>query len=875
MDSELQKTSEDVIKAVQLIMNPMTPQNDRRIAHEFLENFKDSSPLCAKCGFFLIIKSNPALIRHCGFQLIENYIKLHWIKINDEEKAWIKNTAMQILASGTGPVLEEEVYVKDGMSKIIVELIKREWPQQWTSLLDELHHICKMGDAQTELVLLIFSRLVEDIVQFQNIPEKRRREIYTYLSSFVFRFFEFFSATLFENYEKYIDKKQLDSSIADKETLICCKLIQVTLDTISIFVEWVSIECIKGNRILFSLLCKMLSVPDFRLKAVICMLNVVERKTPPEERKELLFFFEESIIFELINNLDVYNQDNYLFFKTLLQCFLALGTNLSSCMTQFDIEAPTNFSLYLNCVISFTRHPSVVLSQIAQNIWMNILRSPILSVDPLVQSFVPVIFKHGIEKLIKCGYPSQNDCLSCKFSQIEFDSDEDFEKALYRCRSDVIENFKLICKIQPKAAFQFGSLLLKSLINGQDWKTYLDNPIAVMSLLKCWEAIVLYMEPICCVLLKNIDNPEVKDLLNEGLELLDLILNFTYDDAVILSLSLSCISALFFFITFQPELRVTILEKIFFYLTCFAHKTPNDREILNLRRHASSLLIKLSTNFPKILLPEFDNLCSKVQTLFQNKEQVTRFEKCALLEALMILSNNFCDYDRQSNFLKAALSFIDSVWICPPIIQGIESCDAFISFIGIDKHPPSPNENTINPFASDLIMGINVIKACVKRCVCPSDPQSAQRGNFVHPLSDSFGCVFYRNPAAQYVIPVLDKIFQIVRILNELYDPLQQQKFDSSYCKLLDITDADKSMILGIPVVENPQQLKTASDHARFYLHNLHDACLHILCNAVENLGIDFYIIHNLPNLLKGNILHKIEYMPAMKLRNLVHILLY
>ncbi|GIY74417.1 hypothetical protein CEXT_183041 [Caerostris extrusa] len=143
----------------------------------------------------------------------------------------------------------------------------------------------------------------------------------------------------------------------------------------------------------------MLSVPDFRLKAVTCMLNVVERKTPPEERKELLFFFEESIIFELINNLDVYNQDNYLFFKTLLQCFLALGTHLSFCMTQFDIEAPTNFSLYLNCVISFTRHPSAVLSQIAQNIWMNILRSPILSVDPLVQSFVPVIFKHGIENL--------------------------------------------------------------------------------------------------------------------------------------------------------------------------------------------------------------------------------------------------------------------------------------------------------------------------------------------------------------------------------------------------------------------------------------------------------------------------------------------
>ena len=41
-------------------------------------------------------------------------------------------------------------------------MIKREWPQQWTSLLTELSDACSAGGtSQTELVSLIFLRLVE------------------------------------------------------------------------------------------------------------------------------------------------------------------------------------------------------------------------------------------------------------------------------------------------------------------------------------------------------------------------------------------------------------------------------------------------------------------------------------------------------------------------------------------------------------------------------------------------------------------------------------------------------------------------------------------------------------------------------------------
>lgn len=75
---------------------------------------------------------------------------------------------MQLLLTGVGPAEDISLApLKDALSRIIVEMIKREWPQQWTTLLAELSDACARGEAQTELVLLIFLRLVEDVALLQ------------------------------------------------------------------------------------------------------------------------------------------------------------------------------------------------------------------------------------------------------------------------------------------------------------------------------------------------------------------------------------------------------------------------------------------------------------------------------------------------------------------------------------------------------------------------------------------------------------------------------------------------------------------------------------------------------------------------------------
>ena len=43
-----------------------------------------------------------------------------------------------ILLQGTLNILEEENHIKDVLSRIVVEMIKREWPQHWPDMLIEL-----------------------------------------------------------------------------------------------------------------------------------------------------------------------------------------------------------------------------------------------------------------------------------------------------------------------------------------------------------------------------------------------------------------------------------------------------------------------------------------------------------------------------------------------------------------------------------------------------------------------------------------------------------------------------------------------------------------------------------------------------------------
>ena len=89
--------------------------------------------------------SSAGIVRHFGLKLVEDIIKLRWNDMSGEEKVFVKNNAMKLMEEGASDILTEDLHIKDVIARIVVEIAKREWPQQWPSFLTELESLCSKG----------------------------------------------------------------------------------------------------------------------------------------------------------------------------------------------------------------------------------------------------------------------------------------------------------------------------------------------------------------------------------------------------------------------------------------------------------------------------------------------------------------------------------------------------------------------------------------------------------------------------------------------------------------------------------------------------------------------------------------------------------
>lgn len=158
-----------------------------------------------------------------------------------------------------------------------------------------------------------------------------------------------------------------------------------------------------------------------------------------------------------------------------------------------------------------------------------------------------------------------------------------------------------------------------------------------------------------------------------GLHLLDLCLALEPSDPLILSTLLSCISALFVFLSMSPAETSTVsivlnfnsyklvlfldsehqlnvlfglttyslkqaylprvLDKIFATLVFTLPGETKDcrsRAVKNVRRHAASLMVKIGQKYPLLLLPVFDRIHSIVTNLESKRSTLSKMESVCL-----------------------------------------------------------------------------------------------------------------------------------------------------------------------------------------------------------------------------------------------------
>ncbi|KAL8185702.1 UNVERIFIED_CONTAM: Exportin-5 [Gekko kuhli] len=879
---------EQLVKAVTVMMDPASTQRYRLEALKFCEEFKEKCPICVPCGLKLAEKTQTAIVRHFGLQILEHVVKFRWNSMARLEKVYLKNNVMGLISSGTQNILEEESHIKDVLSRIVVEMIKREWPQHWPDMLKELDTLSKQEETQTELVMFILLRLAEDVVTFHTLPTQRRRDIQQTLTQNMEKIFSFLLNTLQQNVNKY-RRMKMDAS-QEPKAQANCRVGIAALNTLAGYIDWVAMSHITADNCkLLEMLCLLLNEPELQVGAAECLLIVVSRKGKLEDRKPLMVLFGDVAMHYILSAAQTADgeglvEKHYVFLKRLCQVLCSLGSQLCALVgSDTDVETPANFGKYLESFLAFTTHPSQFLRSSTQITWGALFRHEVLSRDPVLLAMIPKYLRASMTNLVKMGFPSKTDSPSCEYSRFDFDSDEDFNYFFNSFRAQQGEVIRMACRLDPRTGFQMAG----------EWLKYqLSSPIDIGSMNSktgeglCsifspsfvqWDAMTFFLESIISPMFRTLDKEEIP--VSDGIELLQLVLNFETKDPLILSCVLSNVSALFPFVTYRPEYLPEVLSKLFASVTFEVveeSKAPRTRAVKNVRRHACSSIIKMCRDYPQLVLPNFDMLYNHVKQLLSNELLLTQMEKCALMEALVLISNQFKDYQRQKVFLEELMSPVATLWLSEDMKRVLTNPEDFICYVGADNKIADPiMEDPCGLNRSRISFCVYTILGVVKRARWPTSLEEAKAGGFVVGYMPN-GNPIYRNPCSVQVLKLLDNLLALIRTHNVLYMPEMMAKLGETFAKALDMLEVEKNAILGLPqplleLYDSPVY-KTVLERMQGFFCTLYDNCFHILGNAGSSMQQDFYTIDGLAAELLSSAFVNLNNIPDYRLRPMLRV---
>ncbi|XP_018595791.1 exportin-5 isoform X2 [Scleropages formosus] len=879
---------EQLIKAVNVMMDAESSQRYRLEALKFCEEFKEQCPFCVPCGLQLADKSQSPVVRHFGLQILEHVIKFRWNTMPQQEKVQLKNCAMGLLSNGTHFILEEESHIKDALSRIIVEMIKREWPQQWPDMLKELEDLSKLGESQTELVMLILLRLAEDVITFQTLPSQRRKDIQHTLTQNMDSILSFLLTILQLNVDEY---RRLKSDPSQELKARAHSRVGVaTLNTLAGYIDWVALVHITNEQCrLMEILCLLLSETELQLEAAECLLIAVSRKGKLEDRKPLMVLFNDVAMHYILSAAQSAEgsglvERHYTFLKRLCQVLCALATQLCALVgSHVEVEVPGNLNKFMEAFLAFTTHPSQFLRSSTQLTWGTLFRHEVLSKHPVIVEVTSKYMRATMTNLVKTGFPSKSDSPSCEYSLVDFDNDEDFNTFFNSFRAQQGEVVRIACKIIPLEAFQMAGEWLqyqvKSPIDvGPTMSKTAEGLCSILSpSVVQWDAMTFFMESIVGQLLKTLEKEKVP--VDQGIELLQAMLSYETRDPLILSCVLTNVSSLFPFVTYRPHFLPQVLHKLFASITFEVieeSKAPRTRAVKNVRRHACSSIIKMCRDYPQFILPCFDMLYCHVKKLFSNELLLTQMEKCALMEALVLISNQFKDYEKQKAFLEELMAPVVVRWLSEEMGQTLLNPVSFLAFVGADQVMNDSNiEDQTGINRSRISFCVYTILGVVKRARWPADVEEAKAGGFLVGYTPS-GNPIYRNPCAPQVLALLPNLLALIRTHNSLFLPEHMARLSETFARAYDVMDVEKNVVLGLPqpvleIYDSPVY-KTSLERMQGFFCTLYDNCFHILGHAGPSLNQDFYTIEGLAEQLVSSVLINLDHVPDHRLRAMLRV---
>ena len=274
-----------VIRGILCLYQRETTNGQRNAAFSLFETYKDNADIRLTFGSLFIVSDglDEKLLR---FELLQNFIRKGWaLKHWNMDAMKFKREIILYLQGTLSFSFPEQLQMKNAISKLLISLIIRKFPQKWPGLLFQLYELVKISKYHNILVLAVFQRVAEEIINTSNswLDSHRTKDI---------RLFLIQSSHL----------EPLMTLICNNCSVVNLYLVEVTEGSLKLasqslfclnqYIEWMPFEELERSNIR-EYLVLFLSNDPFLVAAVDCLIAMLKRRNGSvKERAFLLSIFK-------------------------------------------------------------------------------------------------------------------------------------------------------------------------------------------------------------------------------------------------------------------------------------------------------------------------------------------------------------------------------------------------------------------------------------------------------------------------------------------------------------------------------------------------------------------------------------------------------
>ncbi|KAF9406444.1 hypothetical protein BGZ94_003109, partial [Podila epigama] len=842
-----------LLAALETIYNISVTNAERQKAQELCESLKRdrSAPLY---GYILAHKDNKYsdVVRHFGLGLIESAVRYKWTdgSMDDELKAQIRQNVISLASEGTRPILEEQMFIKEKVAMLFVEVAKRQWPGEWDDMDFYLQQMFFKDETTREISLLILRCLCEDVCIYDDaVAGLRKKDLRAGLIVIMAS-----ESVLKRHYPEGVKghKNEITLMVGQPgndgwisrisalltELLPRCqsetpppgdtKIALIALATLVSSLDWVITTYVENSN-----------------AAAECYDVLASRTYSDDEKEKIIWPLVDKGGIDIVSKayLSCANQmlqgDAYAFVQKLVQATVNLG-EIQICGKR-NAHTPEGLSKFLHLIYAMSSHPSILISSIASYFWTTILQHEKFSKDPNVHSFVPPLLELYATYLAK-DYENrrQNDPVYKHFASVDFDSVTEFRTRASQTFQKAVDVIHLGVPVVPLDAFMWvankvsEALKIPFPADIANHASYLSIAAKDSATFQSFDGTMTLMEVTVSSLKEFIgdsSNSHSTQVLSAMNALLGMLIGY--------------------------DVRL-------FKAVEYSTSTGSTSDVKELRRRAAMTLVKIARAIPNTLFPIYEQIESAVQRLIE-QNLIWLGEKRTLLCFLLVIALNAdMAHNKAAVFEKIVLPVIHD-FQSPALHDALSDPKKFIAFIGADELSPACSktlslqeleqlQTTIIQRRTQLSWSIETLLAFINESATDKDPLKKE---------------FWVSSLGH----ILPNLLFTIRCLNAVLNPALWVGYAPDMAALLNMSPDEKEMLVTgkYPNTSNATLTLTKFISDLKIWMSVVRGHAYKLLSQVSTLGPAFYSIPMLQNLLEQSLFEHLDAIDNRQLRFFVN----